>query len=297
MNSKLDLKSYLETRRKIVDKALLGYLPPSTHWPEKLHESMRYSLCAGGKRLRPILVIATAEAVGKNYETVLPVACAMEMIHTYSLIHDDLPAMDDDDLRRGQATNHKVFGEAVAILAGDSLLTEAFHTIAKSAHNGDAAATLEVIRRIAKASGSEGMAGGQALDLFSEKKKISVQELERLHRHKTGKLIQVSVEAGAIMGGASPKQLEALSTYGECIGLSFQIADDVLDIEGGAEIGKDIGSDVANEKATYPSILGLEESKRLAHEFTEKALSALQDFDHRADPLREIARYVVYRKN
>jgi geranylgeranyl diphosphate synthase type II len=297
MSANFELKTYLETRRKIVDAALLKFLPPKTQWPQKLHDSMHYSLCAGGKRLRPVLVIAAAEAVGKTIDDVLPIACALEMIHTYSLIHDDLPAMDDDDLRRGQPTNHKVYGEAVAILAGDSLLTEAFHTMSRSAHNGQAAATLEVIRRIAKASGSEGMAGGQALDLFSEKKKISAEELERLHQHKTGKLIQVSVEAGAIMGGASAAQLESLSTYGECIGLSFQIADDVLDIEGGEEIGKDIGSDIANEKATYPSILGLEESKRLAHELTEKALNSLKDFDAKADPLREIAKYVVYRKN
>jgi Geranylgeranyl pyrophosphate synthase len=297
MKSKFDLKSYLDERRKRVDQALADFIPPTTQWPERLHESMRYSLCAGGKRLRPILAFAAAEAVGKPFELVLPAACALEMIHTYSLIHDDLPAMDDDDLRRGQPTNHKVFGEAVAILAGDSLLTEAFEVLAKSAHNGQAEATLEVVRRIAMASGSLGMAGGQALDLMSEKKKISLQELEQLHRHKTGKLIQVSVEAGAILAGASKRQLESLSRYGECIGLSFQIADDVLDIEGGEEIGKDIGSDVANQKATYPALMGLEESKRMAAVLTEEALAVLADFDERADPLREIARYVVYRKN
>ncbi|KAB2842432.1 polyprenyl synthetase family protein, partial [bacterium] len=232
-----------------------------------------------------------------DYHAVLAAACALEMIHTYSLIHDDLPAMDDDDLRRGQPTNHKVFGEAIAILAGDSLLTEAFFTIAEAAKPEQAAAALEVIRRIAQASGSRGMAGGQAVDLLSEKKKISVAELERLHRHKTGKLIQVSIEAGALLAGADKRQFESLSRFGECIGLSFQIADDVLDIEGGEEIGKDIGSDVANEKATYPALLGLEESKRLAHQLTAEALGVLGDFDAKADPLREIARYVVYRKN
>src|SRR5262249_50136343 len=216
---------------------------------------------------------------------VLPIACALEMIHTYSLIHDDLPAMDDDDLRRGQPTNHKIFGEAMAILAGDSLLTEAFFIIANTSKPGQSGATLEVIRRIAQASGSRGMSGGQAIDLLSEKKKISVEELEKLHRHKTGKLIQVSVEAGAIVAGANPPQLESLSRFGECIGLSFQIADDVLDIEGGEEIGKDIGSDIANEKATYPSLLGLEESKRLARNLTEDALKTLDGFDAKADPL------------
>jgi geranylgeranyl diphosphate synthase, type II len=297
MTEKLDLHAYLDSRKKIVDQALRDYLPPSDTWPTKLHQSMNYSIAAGGKRLRPILVIAAAEALGKTYENVLPTACALEFIHTYSLIHDDLPAMDDDDLRRGQPTNHRVHGEAMAILAGDSLLTEAFHLIARNSKPDQAAVTLEVISRIAAASGSRGMAGGQAVDLLSEKVKISLEELERLHRHKTGKLIQVSIEAGALTAGADRRQLESLSRFGECIGLSFQIADDVLDIEGGEEIGKDIGSDVANEKATYPSILGLEESKRLARELTEEALGVLRDFDAKADPLREIARYVVYRKN
>ena len=254
-------------------------------------------MLAGGKRLRPILSIAGAEAVGADFEKVLPSACALEMIHTYSLIHDDLPAMDDDDLRRGNPTNHKVFGEAMAILAGDSLLTHAFQVIASNVPRNSEATIVEVIKRLAIASGSLGMAGGQAEDLLSEKKKISIEELERLHRHKTGKLIQCSVEIGAILGGATPRQVESLSRYGECIGLSFQIADDILDIEGGEEIGKDIGSDVANEKATYPALMGLEESKRLAKDITDKALRSLEDFDFRADPLREIAKYVVYRKN
>jgi geranylgeranyl diphosphate synthase type II len=297
MKTAFDLKPYLENRRKIVDQALEKYIPSAEDWPKQLHESIRYSLLAGGKRLRPILAIAGAETVGADSETVLPAACALEMIHTYSLIHDDLPAMDDDDLRRGRATNHKVFGDAMAILAGDSLLTHAFFVIANHAPRGKETAAVEVIRRIALASGSLGMAGGQAEDLLSEKKKISLPELERLHRHKTGKLIQVSVEAGAILGGANQRQLESLSRFGECIGLSFQIADDILDIEGGEEIGKDIGSDIANEKATYPSLLGIEESKRLAQTLTEEALAVLRDFDAKADPMREIAKYVVFRKN
>ncbi len=297
MSPNLDLKYYLEERRKIVDQALEKFLPAADTWPTRLHQAIRYSMLAGGKRLRPILAIAGAEAVGADFETVLPTACALEMIHTYSLIHDDLPAMDDDDLRRGRPTNHKIYGDAMAILAGDSLLTHAFSTISAHRRPGQDSAIVEVIQRIALASGSLGMAGGQAEDLLSEKKKIPLTELERLHRHKTGKLIQVAVEVGAILGAASPPQLESLSRYGECIGLSFQIADDILDIEGGEEIGKDIGSDVANEKATYPALLGIEESKRLAKELTEKALAALQDFDQKADPLREIAKYVVYRKN
>jgi geranylgeranyl diphosphate synthase type II len=297
MTSSFELKSYLKEKKQVVDAALLKSLPPQSHWPQRLHESILYSISAGGKRLRPILAIAAAEAVGKRHDAVLAVACALEMIHTYSLIHDDLPAMDDDDLRRGKPTNHKVYGEAMAILAGDALLTEAFHVLASGSQNGQAAATLEVIRRIGNASGSRGMVGGQVFDLLCEKQKITAEDLKKLHQHKTGKLIQVSVEAGAIMAGATPSQLESLSRYGECIGLSFQIADDILDIEGGEEIGKDIGSDVEKEKATYPSILGLDESKRLAKEFTGKALKALEGFDHRANPLREIARYVVYRKN
>jgi geranylgeranyl diphosphate synthase type II len=292
-----NLPAYLEAKQLKVEKALRAFLPPKSAWPEKLHEAMNYSLLAGGKRLRPILALAAAEAVGKEDLVALPAACALEMIHTYSLIHDDLPAMDDDDLRRGQPTNHKVFGEAIAILAGDSLLTEAFHILANQSNPDQAKTILEVIARIAKASGSQGMAGGQAIDLLSENKKVTLEELEQLHRHKTGKLIQVSIESGALMAQASQRQFESLSRFGECIGLSFQIADDVLDIEGGEEIGKDRGSDIANQKATYPALLGLEESKRLAKELTEEALGVLEDFDAKADPLREIAKYVVYRKH
>lgn len=297
MNSPFNLPEYLEARRKLVDEALERFLPPAEEWPRELNEAMRYSIFAGGKRLRPILALAAAEALEKDFSAVLPMACALEMIHTYSLIHDDLPSMDDDDLRRGRPTNHKVFGEAIAILAGDSLLSEAFRLITLSQNRAKAEATLEVVSRIAQAIGPRGMVGGQVQDLLSEKKKISPEELEHLHRHKTGKLIQVAVEAGSILSEADPASLEALSRFGECIGLSFQIADDVLDIEGGEEIGKDIGSDVAKEKATYPSILGLEESRRLARQLTEEALAALRTFGPSADPLREIARYVVYRKN
>jgi geranylgeranyl diphosphate synthase type II len=297
MKKSFDLPSYLKSQKEIVDAALEKALRPAAEWPEKLHQSARYSIFAGGKRLRPILCLAANETVGGKMEAALPIACALEMIHTYSLIHDDLPAMDDDDLRRGNPTNHKVFGEAIAILAGDSLLTDAFGLIAKVPSNGNAAALLGIISRITQAIGSRGMVGGQVQDLLSEKKQISREELENLHRHKTGKLIQVSIEAGAIMGDATDAQLAALSRYGECIGLSFQIADDILDIEGGQEIGKDIGSDVEKQKATYPSVVGLTESKQLAAELTEKALAALEGLGPTADPLREIARYVVYRKN
>lgn len=297
MSKSFDLANYMEDRRKLVDAALEKVLRPVDEWPETLHESARYSIFAGGKRLRPILSISATEAVGGNTDKVMPIACALEMIHTYSLIHDDLPAMDDDDLRRGNPTNHKVFGEAIAILAGDSLLTEAIACMAKSRSNGNAPALLDVILRITEAIGSQGMVGGQVQDLMSEKKQISPEELQHLHQHKTGKLIQVAIESGAIIGGANQEQLTALSKYGELIGLSFQIADDVLDIEGGEEIGKDIGSDLERRKATYPSILGLEKSKTLAAEITEEALSSLRSLDSSADPLREIAKFVVYRKN
>lgn len=297
MTKAFDLKNYLEIRRRWVDEALEDYLPTTDQWPTKLNESVRYSMFAGGKRLRPILALSAAEAAKKDPKTVLPVACALEMIHTYSLIHDDLPAMDDDDLRRGRPTNHKVYGEAVAILAGDSLLTLAFHTIAQHSKNGHSEKSIRVLSKISQAAGPQGMVGGQVQDLLSEKKKISPEELENLHRHKTGALIQVSLEVGAIFAGASEAQIEALSQFGGSIGLSFQIADDLLDIEGGEEIGKDVGSDLEKEKATYPSIMGVEASRELAKKLTADALEALREFDESADPLREIAQYVVNRKN
>ncbi len=294
----IHLKTYLEERRRWVEEALERYLPPEKEWPSKLHEAMTYSMRAGGKRLRPILALAACEAVGVPVDRVMPIAVALEMIHTYSLIHDDLPAMDNDALRRGKPTSHKVFGEAMAILAGDALLTEAFRLMARHRHpKVDPQVLIQVIESIADAAGSRGMAGGQVVDLESEKKKISLEALEKLHRHKTGRLIQVSVEAGARLAGATPAQVEALGLYGEKIGLAFQIADDVLDIEGGEEIGKDIGSDIAREKSTYPSLLGIEESKRLANTLTEEAIQLLKIFDDQADPLREIARYIVNRKS
>ncbi len=291
------LKSYMEERRLRVDQALDQYLAPAEAWPQRLNESIRYSLFAGGKRLRPVLAIAAAEALGQSETDVMPFACALEMIHTYSLIHDDLPAMDNDDLRRGRPTNHKVYGDAVAILAGDALLSEAFRVLSESLPEKNPAQVLHVIKRLAEASGPQGMVGGQVQDLMSEKQKISLETLEHLHRHKTGKLIQISVEGGALLAGANPTQLEAFREFGACIGLSFQIADDVLDIEGGEEIGKDLGSDLEKEKATYPSLLGLAESKKLADQWTQRALRCLDIFGASAEPLREIAQYVVYRKN
>src|SRR3989338_2312208 len=287
----LNLKIYLEEKRKTVDAFLDGHfqLPSEKqrHF-SKLYEAMRYSLLAGGKRIRPILALASYEAcAGENqkntgYQAVVAVGSAIEMIHTYSLIHDDLPAMDNDDLRRGSPTNHKVYGEAVAILAGDSLLTEAFYAIARQ-KGVPAEVLLEIVGDIAEASGGLGMAGGQVIDLESEKRKISSEELEGLHRHKTGCLIQVSVTSGAKLGGAGKGEMAAISSYGEKIGLAFQIADDILDVEGGAqEMGKATGGDARKEKATYPSILGLAESKRLAQDVVEQAILSLKWFDRRA---------------
>lgn len=292
-----NLKEYLESRRILIEKELEKFLPDEKKWPETLHKAMLYSIRAGGKRLRPILTLAACETIGAPIERVIPVAVALETIHTYSLIHDDLPAMDDDDLRRGKSTNHKIFGEAVAILAGDALLTEAFYIMTHYKHpEVDSNILLEVIASIAEAAGSKGMAGGQVIDLESEKKKITLEELERLHQHKTGRLIEVSIEAGAKLAGGNRAQIEALSLYGKKIGLAFQIADDILDIEGGEEIGKDIGSDVAHEKATYPSLLGIESSKKLASTLIEEAIQSLKIFGNQAISLCEIAQYVISRK-
>lgn len=294
----MDLKDYLKQRCQLVDQALERFLPDAGELPASLHGSMRYSVFAGGKRVRPVLMLASCETVGGDLNLALPAACAMEMIHTYSLIHDDLPAMDDDDFRRGNPTNHKVYGEATAILAGDALLTEAFILLAGE-QKGDPAARLRVIHEIANASGSRGMVGGQVVDMESEGKgEIDLATLSYIHTHKTGALIRASVRAGAILGGASEESLAALTRYGDAIGLAFQIADDILDVEGTTEeLGKDAGSDQARGKATYPALVGLEASKARAQELVQMALDALSCFDRRAEPLRAIASYIVKRKS
>ncbi|GFO70292.1 farnesyl-diphosphate synthase [Geomonas limicola] len=294
----MDLKAYLTERCQIVDEALDRFLPTATELPASLHGSMRYSVFAGGKRVRPVLMLAACETVGGELKAALPAACAMEMIHTYSLIHDDLPAMDDDDFRRGNPTNHKVYGEATAILAGDALLTEAFILLSRD-ETGDPAAKLKVIHEIAAASGSRGMVGGQVVDMESEGKgEIDLATLSYIHTHKTGALIRASVRAGAILGGASADQLKAMTRYADAIGLAFQIADDILDVEGTTEeLGKDAGSDEARGKATYPALMGLEASKQRAAELVDMALEALSVFDEKAEPLRLIASYIVKRKS
>ncbi len=297
----MDLKKYLKERCQLVDEALDRYLPKEDELPASLHKAMRYSVFAGGKRVRPILMLAACEAVGGDIRRALPAACAMEMIHTYSLIHDDLPAMDDDDFRRGNPTNHKVFGEATAILAGDALLTEAFILLSTqgAAAGVPAEALLAVSNEISRCAGSRGMVGGQVVDMESEgKHDIDLATVQYIHIHKTGALIKASIKAGAILGGGGEAAVAALTKYGEAAGLAFQIADDILDIEGTTEeIGKDAGSDEARGKATYPALVGLAESKKRADELVEMSLAALAGFGPEADPLREIAKYIVYRKS
>ncbi|HEY6839125.1 MAG TPA: farnesyl diphosphate synthase [Geobacteraceae bacterium] len=297
----MDLKNYLKERCQLVDEALDRYLPAADEMPVSLHKSMRYSVFAGGKRVRPILMLAACEAVGGKPELAMPAACAMEMIHTYSLIHDDLPAMDDDDFRRGNPTNHKVFGEAVAILAGDALLTEAFILMSDPqwCRQVERERVLAVIREIGLCAGSYGMVGGQVVDMESEgNRDIDLATLQYIHTHKTGALIKAAVKAGALLGGADAAGVDAMTRYGEAIGLAFQIADDILDIEGTTEeLGKDAGSDEARGKATYPALVGLVEAKRRAAELVDMAFQALAPFGDKAEPLKEIATYIVNRKS
>lgn len=274
--------------------------------PEKLHESMAYSVFAGGKRLRPILVIAGAEAVGGNRESAMPVAAAFELIHTYTLIHDDLPAMDDDDLRRGMPTNHKKFGEATAILAGDGLLTLAFEVLSdptEVASPVSAEIRVKIINNIAKAVGALGTVGGQEVDMASEDQKRSdsaddLRLLEYIHTRKTGAMITAAVVSGGMVGGASGEQLTALKRYGRGIGHAFQIVDDILDVTQTTDnLGKPAGSDTQNIKLTYPAIIGLDESKKLAETQIEEALSALEIFGDAAKPLAELARFIEKRSH
>jgi geranylgeranyl diphosphate synthase type II len=294
-----NLKAYLEERRGLVNRALEAYLPKVRGPAFRVTQTMHYSLFAGGKRLRPILCLAAAEAVGGDPGEVLPVACALEMIHTYSLIHDDLPAMDDDDLRRGQPTCHKQFDEATAILAGDGLLTEAFHTMAAATtYEGREAVLLEAIRLVADAAGYRGMVGGQMLDLLAEERRVSLKELETIHRHKTGALLTAAVRTGALMGGGSRAEVTLLTSYGEKFGLAFQVTDDLLDVEGeAAEMGKTPGMDEKHGKATYPAVLGLEATRKWAQSLVEEAINALESFQARAEPLRALARYLLVRRS
>ena len=296
----LDLKAYLEDRRAMVEAALERVLPPESAPPVTIHQAMRYSVLAPGKRLRPILVVAGAEAVGGRADAVLDAACALELIHAYSLIHDDLPAMDDDDYRRGRLTNHKVFGEAMAILAGDALLTLAFRLLAGNAARLAAAATVvgAVVAEVADAAGTDGMVGGQVVDIESEGKTIAPEMLDYIHLHKTAALIRVALRVGAVLAGGRPETVHAISRAGEALGLAFQIVDDILDVEGNlAELGKTAGSDVRKQKATYPSLHGLPASKARARDLIEEAKRLLMPLGPAAEPIRALADFVLERRS
>jgi geranylgeranyl diphosphate synthase type II len=296
----MDIKTYLAKKKDLVDRSLEKLIPPAKMSPQAVYEAMRYSLFAGGKRVRPILALAAAESLGAKTIALLPIAASLELIHTYSLIHDDLPAMDDDDFRRGRPTCHRVYGEAMAILAGDGLLNMAFEVLSDPRRLKDVPAQrlLAITKEIATASGVFGMVGGQVVDIQSEGKEIDFPTLEYIHTHKTGALIRTSVRVGALFAKAGKRQFAALSRYGELVGLAFQIADDILDITGKQEdTGKDVGSDLKKRKKTFPSFYGLEESHRRAGEVADHAVAALKDFDRKADPLRELAKYIVTRVN
>jgi len=293
-----ELKPYIKQKNQIIDASLEKMLQDSLS-SETLVKAMKYSLMAGGKRIRPVLCLAACETVGGGPEDALTTACALEMIHTYSLIHDDLPAMDNDELRRGKATCHIAFDEATAILAGDALLTLAFEVLSSVEFDdkNQTARRLKVIRLISSAAGYQGMIQGQMLDITSEGIKLSADELEAMHRLKTGALIETSLNCGAYLGGADRQQRVQLNTYASKIGLAFQVADDLLNVEGNSELmGKAVGTDSLREKSTYPSLLGIQGSREFAKKLVKEALQALEPFDKQADPLRAIAEYIIERK-
>jgi geranylgeranyl diphosphate synthase type II len=292
----MTLHEYMAAQQKAVEAALDRWVPPEAENPSTIHRAMRYSLFAGGKRIRPLLAIAAAEAVSDAPTGIEDAACALELIHTYSLIHDDLPALDNDDLRRGRPTCHKVFGDAMAILAGDALLTLAFEVLSKLEHV-DASRRIELVRELATASGTVGgMIGGQVNDIEGEGKHPTAHLLESIHRAKTGALLRASVRMGAIYAGADAEQLGALTSFGEHVGLAFQIVDDVLDVEQSSEaLGKTAGKDAAQHKITFPAVYGLERSREMAEQERLDAHLALRPFDERAERLREIADLVVRR--
>lgn len=293
----MSLREYLARQQKRVDSELDRLVPPESEVPETIHRAMRYSLFAGGKRIRPILCMEAAQTVSDDAEGVAACACALELIHTYSLIHDDLPALDNDDYRRGKLTNHKVFGDAMAILAGDALLTLAFQVLAQLQTNDARKAGL--IGELATASGTVGgMIGGQVADLEGEGKPPNAALLESIHRAKTGALLRASLRMGAIYAGATPEQYGALSCYGEHVGLAFQIVDDILDVEESSEaLGKTAGKDAAQQKITFPAVYGLETSRRMAAEECERAHRVLEPFEGRASRLHELADLIVHRKS
>lgn len=293
------IKDYLEERKILVDKALKEFMPEPAGLAGDVIRAMNYTLFAGGKRIRPVLCIAGSEAVGGSADDVVPVACAIELIHAYSLIHDDLPVMDNDDFRRGKPTNHKVFGEAVALLAGDGLLTLAFNLMARCGveKRGEKTALLRVIDLISSAAGYKGMVGGQVVDISYEGKDPDPTVVEYIHTHKTGALIAASVTAGTILAGGREEDVQSINTYGQQIGLAFQIADDILNIEGDRNVmGKGTGSDKMKGKITYPSVFGITESKNTQRKLIDHAIESLNSLDERAEPLRDLARYIINRR-
>lgn len=293
----MTLPEYLSDLQKLVESALDRQVPPESHEPETIHKAMRYSLFAGGKRIRPVLCISAARAISDSPEGIENAASALELIHTYSLIHDDLPALDNDDLRRGRPTCHKVFGEAMAILAGDSMLTLAFEVLADLPAI-DPSRRVRLIKELSSAAGTVGgMVAGQVHDLEGERQRPTAALLERIHRAKTGALLRASVRMGAIYAGADEPQLAAMSRYGEAVGLAFQIVDDILDVEQSSEqLGKTAGKDASQHKITFPAVYGLDRSRAMAEEQRLEAHLALKPFDERAERLREIADLIVHRK-
>jgi geranylgeranyl diphosphate synthase type II len=294
----VDINAYLKEKSGLVNSYLESYFGRPFYAPAPVVESMRYSVMAGGKRIRPVLAMAAYEACGGDPLDIVDCASALEVIHTYSLIHDDLPAMDDDDMRRGRPTNHKVFGEAIAILAGDGLLTEAFLMVLESGKPMRDSTRLEALRELSTASGVRGMVGGQVQDIISEDSDPDAETLRYIHEHKTGALIAASVRLGGILAEAGGGMSASLTDYGKSLGLAFQIVDDILDVTGNEEVlGKPVGSDIKKKKMTYPALYGIEASMRNAEALISEAVGALALFDRKADPLREIARYIAERSH
>jgi geranylgeranyl diphosphate synthase type II len=293
----MDFSRYWSARQKKIDAALNRLLPSASTKPRTIHQAMRYSIFAGGKRLRPVICLATAEVLRGPADDALPLACALECIHTYSLIHDDLPAMDNDDFRRGKPTSHKVYGEGIAVLAGDALLTIAFE-MAASCQAWPRYPHAAIIRELAAAAGSRKLIAGQVADLEGEGKKITPAELRYIHENKTAALIASSIRLGAMSANATPKQLEQLTEFGQSLGLAFQVIDDILDVTQTTEkLGKSAGKDVAAQKATYPALLGLEKAKQEADRLTARARAALKTFGKNAAPLEAIADFLLKRES
>lgn len=290
-----DLKAYLSRQTEVVNRAMDAFLPRATAKPATLHKAMRYSIFAGGKRMRPVLCLAAAEACGGSVQEAMPLACALECIHTYSLIHDDLPAMDNDDYRRGKLTNHKVFGEGIAILAGDALLTQAFE-IAARCRGWRRYAHRDIILELTRAAGSLQLIAGQVADLEGEGKRIDAKQLQYIHERKTSALLCCCVRLGGMSANCPPARLKALTEFGYNVGLAFQVIDDILDVTQTSEqLGKTAGKDTASQKATYPSLIGLEQSRRIAQRLTERAFAALRTFKGEAVELEALAKFLLER--